>query len=92
VTRGRAATIDPSRVNLSDPDPRTREFELLGVQVRLLAASGVVIAQAAAPAVGAGAFQAFDFIRDQINLPANPGPPSAGATGRVGLLRESTRE
>jgi len=75
LTRGQALRY--TWVNLNEPDPRTREFELLGIQVRLLAASGIVIAQAAAPAVGAGAFQAFDFIRDQINLPGEPG------TGRL---------
>ena len=80
LTRGQ--TLRYTWVNLNDPDPQQREFELLGIQVKVLAASGVVIAQAAAPAVDAGAFQTFDFIRDQINLPGEPG------TGRLQVRLE----
>ena len=69
-------------VNLNNPDPQKREFDLLNIQVKVLAANGLVIAQAEAPAVDAGAFQSFEFIRDQINLPGEPG------TGRLQLRLE----
>lgn len=69
-------------VELKPPALPGREFVLLGVQVRVLAANGVVIAQAEAPAMGAGRSQSFDFIRDQFSVPGEPG------TGRLQVRLE----
>ena len=80
LTRGQ--TLRYTWVNLNDPDPQKRQFELLGIQVKVLVASGLVVAQVAAPAVGAGEFQTVDFIRDEITLPGEAG------TGRLQVRLE----
>ena len=82
MTRGQ--TLRYTWANLNDPDPQKREFEPLLIKVKLFAADGNVIAQAEAPAVDAGKFQSFDFNRDQINLPGEPG------TGRLQVRLEVT--
>lgn len=79
LTRGQ--TLRYTWVNLDDP-LQTREFELLGIQVKVLGANGVVIAQAESPVTNARASQSFDFIRDAISLPGEPG------TGRLQLRLE----
>jgi hypothetical protein len=79
VGLARGQTLRYTWVELKPPAPRGREFVLLGIQVRVLAANGLVVAQAEAPAMGAGTSQSFDFIRDQISLPGEPG------TGRLQL-------
>lgn len=71
VARGQ--TLRYTWANLNDADPQKRVFEPLRIQVKLLAADGSLIAQAEAPAVDAGKFQSFDFNRDQIDLPGEPG-------------------
>lgn len=68
------------------PDPQQREFEPLRIEVKLLAADGSVIAQAEAPAVGAGQFQSFDFHRDVLPPTGEPG------TGRLQVRLEATVE
>lgn len=82
----RGQTLRYTWTNLNDPDPEQREFEPLRIQVRMLAADGTVVAQTAAAAVGAGQFQSFDFNREQINLPGEPG------TGRLQVRLETTVE
>jgi hypothetical protein len=71
VARGQ--TLRYTWANLNDADPQKRVFEPLRVQVKLLAADASLLAQAEAPAVDAGKFQSFDFNRDQINVPGEPG-------------------
>ncbi|MBA3713635.1 MAG: hypothetical protein H0W76_14470 [Pyrinomonadaceae bacterium] len=86
VGLARGQTLRYTWANLNDLDPQQREFEPLCIQVRLLAADGSVIAQAGAATVGAGQFQSFDFHRDQINLPGEPG------TGRLQVRLEVSVE
>src|SRR6185295_10945468 len=69
----RGQTLLYTWANLNDPDPQKREFEPLRIQVKLLTADRSVIEQAEAAAVGVGQFQSFNFSRDQINLPGEPG-------------------
>ena len=78
----RGQTLLYTWANPNDPNTQQREFEPLRIQVKLLAADESVIAQTAAAAVGAGQFQSFDFNRDQINLPGEPG------TGRLQVRLE----
>ncbi|MGI8997979.1 MAG: hypothetical protein ACR2GW_15055 [Pyrinomonadaceae bacterium] len=82
LTRGQ--TLRYTWANLNDPDPQQREFEPLHIRVRLFAADGSLLAQTAAAAVGVGQFQSFDFNRDQLNLPGEPG------TGRLQVRLEVT--
>ena len=77
-------TLRYTWANLSDPDPRKREFEPSSIRVRLLAADGSVIAQKEAAAVAVGQSQSFDFNRDQINVPDSHG------TGRLQARLEAT--
>ena len=77
-------TLRYTWANLSDPDPRKREFEPSSIRVRLLAADGSVIAQKEAAAVAVGQSQSFDFNRDQINVPDSQG------TGRMQARLEAT--
>ena len=77
-------TLRYTWANLSDPDPRKREFEPSSIRVRLLAADGSVIAQEEAAAVAVGQSQSFDFNRDQINVPDSQG------TGRMQARLEAT--
>ena len=73
----RGQTLRYTWANLNDPDPQKREFEPLRIEVKLIAADGSVIAQTEAPAVGVSQSQSFNFNRDQINWPGEPG------TGRL---------
>jgi hypothetical protein len=77
-------TLRYTRANLNDPDPQKRLFEPMRIQVKLLAADGDVVAQDGAEAVGVGQFQSFDFNRNQLILPGEPG------TGRLQLRLEVT--
>jgi hypothetical protein len=77
-------TVRYTWMNRNDPDPLRRLFEPLRIRVRLLAGDGSVIAQQEAAAVGAGRSQSFDFDRDQISLPGEPG------TGRIQARLEPT--
>ena len=77
-------TLRYTWANLSDPDPRKREFEPSSIRVRLVAADGSVIAQKEAAAVAVGQSQSFDFNRDQINV------PDSGGTGRLQARLEAT--
>lgn len=76
-------TLRYTRAFITRP-PHNREFEPLRIRVRLLDADGSVIAQEEAAAVGAGQFQSFDFNRDLISLPGEPG------TGRLQTRLEAT--
>jgi hypothetical protein len=53
---------------------------------RVLDADGSVLAEKEAPAVAAGQFQSFDFDRDQINAPGEPGTGRLQARLEVTLL------
>lgn len=77
-------TLRATWANFSAADPRDRVLEPLGVNVKLFNAAGQMIAQAEAAPAQAGRFQSFDFNRDLIGLPGEPG------TGRLPVRVEVT--